>query len=62
MKYEAGKAKAIQHGNFCCSLYVRQLKKGKHFLHEPWSARSWTLPKIGKLLEHLAVTLPRGHM
>ena len=63
VKYEAEKAKAIQHVNFCCSLHNRQLKRGKHFLHEhPWSARSWKLPKIGKLLEHPAVTLTQRHM
>ena len=63
VKYEAEKVKTIQHVIFCFSLYDRQLKRGKHFLHEhPWSARSWKLPKIGKLLEHPAVTLTQGHM
>ena len=62
-KYEMEKAKAIQHVNFCCSLYERQLRRGKHFLHEhPWSARSWRLPKVEKLLDNPAVALTQGHM
>ena len=62
-KYEREKARAIEHVNFCCSLYERQLKKGKHFLHEhPWSARSWKLEKIEKLLSNPAVALTQGHM
>ena len=62
-KYEVEKAKAIGHANFCCSLYERQLRRGRHFLHEhPWSARSWGLWKIKKLLNNPAVSITQGHM
>ena len=62
-KYELEKARAIDHVNFCCSLYERQLRRGKHFLHEhPWSARSWKLEKIERLLSNPAVALTQGHM
>ena len=61
--YEAEKKKAIIHVNFCCSLYERQLRKGKHFLHEhPWSAASWKLWKVESLLKRPAVMLAEGHM
>ena len=37
-------AKAVEHIEFCCSLYRYQLRRGRHFIHEhPWSARSWKL-------------------
>ena len=62
-KYEMEKAKAIVHVEFCCSLYERQIKRGRHFLHEhPWSAKSWGLWKVDKLLKHPAVSLVQGHM
>ena len=62
-KYGKENIKAIEHVNFCCSLYERQLSRGKHFLHEhPWSARSWGLGKINKLFSNPAVSLTQGHM
>ena len=62
-KFERGKAEAIEHVNFCCSLYEYQLRRGKHFLHEhPWSAKSWILSRVVRLLENPAVTLVQAHM
>ena len=62
-KFEEEKRKAITHIEFCCSLYRYQIEQGRHFLHEhPWSARSWGLECVEKLLEHPSVEVVQGHM
>ena len=60
---EVEKRKAIIHVQFCCELYEYQFLKGRHFLHEhPWSARSWALPCVQKLLINPSVDVVQGHM
>ena len=62
-KFEEAKRKAITHIEFCCSLYKFQIQQGRHFLHEhPWSARSWALPCVQRLLDHPSVELTQAHM
>ena len=62
-KFEHEKRKAIAHVEFCCSLYWHQIQQGRHFLHEPpWSARSWRLPCVAKLMDHPTVEVVEGHM
>ena len=62
-KFENEKRKAVIHVQFCCELYEYQVANGRHFLHEhPWSARSWSLPCITKLMTHPAVEVVQGHM
>ena len=62
-KFEEAKKLAIEHVNFCCTLYEYQLRRGKHFLHEhPWGAKSWELTKVMALLNNPAVTIVQGHM
>ena len=62
-KFEVEKAKAKKHVEFCCELYRFQIGKGRHFLHEhPWSARSWDLPCVERLLGHPSVGVTQGHM
>ena len=62
-RFHIEKEKAKKHVEFCCSLYKYQLDQGRHFLHEhPWSARSWGLPCIEKILSHPSVELAQGHM
>ena len=40
-RHEEFVAQATRHIDVCCGLYMYQLKRGKHFIHEPpWSARS----------------------
>ena len=62
-KFNAEKAKAIKHIEFCCALYRYQLQQGRHFVHEhPWTARSWALPCVQKLLDHPSVEVTQAHM
>ena len=57
-EFNRRKLEAIEHINFCCMMYEYQVRRGKHFLHEhPWTARSWKLPGIQKLLRNPAVNL-----
>ena len=62
-KHEMEKAKAVKHIEFCCSLYKYQLEQGRHFLHEhPWTAKSWNLDCIDKIMKHPAVGTTQTHM
>ena len=57
------KAEAIEHIKFCCLIYEYQVRRGKHFLHEhPWTARSWGLECVQRLMEVPGVQLVQGHM
>ena len=62
-EFNRRKLEAIEHINFCCMMYEYEVRRGKHFLHEhPWTARSWKLPGIPKMLRNPAVNLVEGHM
>ena len=51
------------HLRVAASAYQRQLRAGRHFLHEaPWSASSWKEPEIVKLKEDTRCYLVRGPM
>ena len=57
------KQKAVKHVEVVCALYEYQLRQGRHFLHEhPWTAKSWDLPCIKKVMEHPSVEVVQGHM
>ena len=61
--FEEEKRKAKIHVEFCCTLFMEQLRQGRHFLHgHPWSARSWVLPCMQQLMSHPSVDLVQGHM
>ena len=61
--FDEEERKAIIHVEFCCGLYLYQLRQGRHFLHEhPSSACSWALPRVQELLDHPSVELVRWHM
>ena len=61
-RFNAEKAKAVKHIEFCCALYKYQLQQGRHFVHEhPWTARSWALPCVQRLLDHPSVELTHTH-
>ena len=62
-KLDEEKREAVIHVEFCCGLYLDQVKQGRHFLHEhPWSARSWALPRVQEVLNHPSVKFVQGHM
>ena len=55
--------KAIKHVEFWCARYKYKIQHGMHVLHgQPWTARSWKLPRVTELLNHPAVNIARGHM
>ena len=59
--FDEEKRKARVHVEFCCTM--EQLRQGRHFLHEhPWSARSWVLPCMQKVMSHSSVDLVQRHM
>ena len=61
--HEVEKAKAVKHIEFCCPLCRYQLEQGRHFLHEhSWTARSWNLECVDKILKHPAVGVTQNHM
>ena len=50
--------RATRHMEFCCDLYMRQLKLGRHFVHEhPDKATSWGLDCIQGLLRQPGVAV-----
>ena len=60
---EEERRKAKIHVEFCCTLYMEQLKQGRRFFHEhPWSARSWVLPCMQEVMSHPSVELVQGRM
>ena len=61
--FEAEREKAKQHVTFCCFLYRYPIDQGRHFVHEhPWSAMSWALTSIQRLLNHPSVQVAQAHM
>ena len=62
-QYEALKAVAVEHIEFCAQLYWYQLERGRHFIHEhPRDASSWLLPSIQQLLCDVRVQRVEAHM
>ena len=62
-RFDEEKRNATIQVEFCCTLYRKQLRNGRHFLHEhPWSARSWALPCFQEIIDHPSVELVQGHM
>ena len=58
--HETEKAKAVKHIELCCSLCRHQLEQGRHFLLEhAWTARSWKLDCVDKILAIRRLALPR---
>ena len=50
-RFELNREKAIRHIRFCCELYQLQMDAGRYFLHgHPWSARSWQVKEVAKLM------------
>ena len=61
-KHEVEEAKTVKHIECCCSLYRYQLEQGRQFLHEhPWTARSWNVECVDKILKHPAVGVTQTH-
>ena len=53
---EKEKAKADEHLRFVCSLYMKQIKAGRYFLHEhPAQASSWQMDCIKEVMKHPTV-------
>ena len=51
------------HVLFCVKLYQHQIDEGRYFLHKhPWSAWSWRLPQVIKLMRSPGVYVGKGHM
>ena len=49
---------AVKHVEFCTFLYHLQVRAGRYYIHEhPWSASSWELPCIRRLLQQLETKL-----
>ena len=61
-KVEKAVAEGKLHLRFMASLYRKQIKKGKYFLHEhPATALSWKEPEISALLRHPTVHAVVAH-
>ena len=55
--------RGVEHIEFCTKLYRMQAEAGRFFLHEhPWSATSWSLGCIQRVLRMKGVELVRGDM
>ena len=60
---EREKKIAIQHLQFCCSLYKAQRHDGRYFLHEhPANAESWYLDCIKSVADLPGVRIVQGPM
>ena len=56
-EFSRRRVEAIEHIDFCCTMYEYQVRRGRHFLHEhPWTSSSWKLPGIQSLLRNPVVT------
>ena len=57
-KVQEAIAEGVRHLNFCCSIYRRQLARGKHFVHEhPARALSWSHPQIQSIVRMTGINL-----
>ena len=56
-------AAAIRYVEFCCKLYMKQMSRGRYFIHEhPWSARSWKLRCVENIMKDDRVHNVRADM
>ena len=60
---EALKRRGIKHLEFCCNIYLEQVRGGRYFVHEhPLTATSWQVECMDKLRKMPMVYTAEGHM
>ena len=59
----AARERGIKHLEFCCKIYLEQVRNGRYFVHEhPLTATSWQVECMDKLRKMPMVYTAEGHM